>query len=102
MLISVVPTASESKLNGAILRDANLWHSYLIDAQLRNADLTRANLSLTNLEGADFKNANLSNADLNHANLRGAENLTVEQVQAANNWDKAYYDPEFCKQVGLF
>ena len=55
-----------------------------------------------NLEGADFKHANLNNADLSHANLRNAKNLTVEQVKAANNWDKAAYDPEFLIELGLF
>lgn len=91
----------KSQLIGTNLEDTNLWRSNLSNAHLHNADFSRANLSLTDLTNADFKNTILNNADLAHANLRYAQNLTVEQVQAANNWDTAYYDPEFCKRLGL-
>ncbi len=29
------------------------------------------------------------------------QGLTPEQVKEANNWEKADYDPEFRKQLGL-
>ncbi len=29
------------------------------------------------------------------------QGLTPEQVKEANNWEKAYYDPELAKQLGL-
>lgn len=91
----------ESKLIDSIAVGANLWKSDLSHAHLNNANLKRANLSLANLQGADLKNANLNNADLYHTNLKSAKNLTVEQVQAANNWDRAYYDSEFRQKLGL-
>ena len=91
----------KAKLISTIFKEANLWKSNLSHASLQKADFTLANLSLANLEGADFKHANLNNADLSHANLRNAINLTVEQVKAANNWDKAYYNPEFKRELGL-
>lgn len=92
----------DSQLKSTIFVDAILWKSDLSGASLQKADFTRANLSLANLQGADFKHANLNNADLSHANLRNAQNLTTEQVKAANNWDKAVYDPEFLIELGLF
>ncbi len=78
-------------LSGANLRFVDLSHADLKDVNLSNADLKFANL----------KDVNLSNADLRGADLRGAENLTREQVKSAKNWDKAIYDEEFRKQLGL-
>ena len=88
------------------LTNASEPHSNLNSTHLWNADLSRANLSRADLKDTDFRNANLSNADLSHAdlsnaNFRGAENLTPEQIKAANNWERADYDPEFRKQLGL-
>ncbi|MEO0936071.1 MAG: pentapeptide repeat-containing protein, partial [Cyanobacteria bacterium J06641_2] len=65
------------------------------------ACLKSAPSRLARLRLARVKSANLNNADLSHANLRNAINLTVEQVKAANNWDKAEYDPEFKQELGL-
>lgn len=66
-------------------------------ANLINADLQDANLEGANLEGATFDNG----TNLQGAIFRDAKNLTVEQVKVAKNWEKAYYDPDFRKQLGL-
>lgn len=44
---------------------------------------------------------NLYGANLYGANLYGARYLTVEQVQKANNWEKAIYDEKRKKKLGL-
>lgn len=64
------------------LREADLKHANLSNADLREADLRFANLQGANLRGADLSHANLwganmrfanlSHAFLNNANLRGA------------------------------
>ncbi|RUR74452.1 pentapeptide repeat-containing protein [Chlorogloeopsis fritschii PCC 9212] len=88
-------------LNGVQLEIANLT-----DAKLQGAQLEGANLSDALLEGADLKNAylihaNLTRANLKNADLRGTKDLSVEQIQAANNWTQAKYDHYFCIQLGL-
>jgi uncharacterized protein YjbI with pentapeptide repeats len=67
------------------------WHDKLISAKLRNL----------NLSGVNLKSANLSGANLEDANLEDARNIEPAQVKAAQNWEKAYYSPEFRQQVGL-
>ncbi|MBW4570682.1 MAG: pentapeptide repeat-containing protein [Tolypothrix carrinoi HA7290-LM1] len=64
-------------------------------------NLSGADFSLLDLRGVDFKAVNLSNADLSSANLSGAKNLTPEQVKSAKNWEKAIYNYEFLKPLGL-
>ncbi|WP_339381150.1 pentapeptide repeat-containing protein [Brasilonema sp. UFV-L1] len=88
-------------LNGVELEIANLT-----DAKLQGAQLEGADLSDSTLEGADLKNAYLIHADLTRANLknadlRGAQDLSVEQIKAANNWTQAKYDRYFCIELGL-
>lgn len=100
----------------AILIDATLTHANLSSADLSNADLTSANLSHANLvfaalSGADLTGANLSNADLMLANLSrtdltdadfyGAKRILLQQIKQARNWQKAEYDLEIRKQLGL-
>ncbi|PLZ94942.1 hypothetical protein CEN50_23935 [Fischerella thermalis CCMEE 5268] len=88
-------------LNGVQLEIANLT-----DAKLQGAQLEGADLSDTKLEGADLKNAylidaNFTRANLKNADLRGTQDLSVEQIQAANNWTQAKYDRYFRIQLGL-
>lgn len=107
---------SEANLSGATLIVADLSRSCLIAADLTRtnfsgADLTRATLSgadltLANLSGADLIETDLTLADLSKANLvganfRGAKGLNSGQVKAAKNWEDAYYDENFCQQLGL-
>jgi hypothetical protein len=35
------------------------------------------------------------------ADLSNITNLTLEKLKKAKNWDKAKYDPESCKWLGL-
>jgi uncharacterized protein YjbI with pentapeptide repeats len=88
-------------LNGVQLEVANLTGAKLESAQLEGADLSHAKL-----EGADLKNTylihtNFTRADLKNADLRGAQDLSVEQIQAATNWTEAKYDRYLCIQLGL-
>lgn len=93
-------------LEGADLRGVNLTNAHLEGADLQGANFQGANLTNASLwradfQGADLQGANLTNADLQGADLVGAENLTPTQIKAAKNWDKAKYNPEFRKQLGL-
>jgi BTB/POZ domain-containing protein KCTD9 len=110
------------KFHSANLENANLHNAYLKDAQFYHAKLQNAYLKDANLQDADFgsaqlKNANFGDADLTNANFQNAniekvnfqnadrqsgnKSLTISQVKAAKNWEKASYSPEFRKQLGL-
>jgi hypothetical protein len=96
----------EANLENAILVGANLEGAYLEKANLGGANLKGANLVGAYLEnailvGANLEGAYLEKADLVGANLKGAKNLTIEQVKNANNWEKAHYNVDFRKQLGL-
>ena len=106
----------DANLSGASFRGGNLIGSYLIDANLSSADFRDANLSGADLSRANLSNAYLSSANLNGANLNGAnlngakfehhiygtaKNITPEQIKQADNWEKAVYNPEFRKRLGL-
>ena len=117
----------EAKLIGAKLaltnlKDADFAGADLSGANLEQADLTNTNLTLANLSGANLKNArlaqarligaNLAKAELTGANFLGADleeanlreepkNLTLEQIKAAKNWEKAYYSNSFTQKLGL-
>ncbi|BAZ10788.1 pentapeptide repeat-containing protein [Calothrix sp. NIES-4071] len=116
---------SNATLHHANLSDANLSNANLSNANLSNANLNHAKLTYTDLRSANlheascyevnFSGATLCSATLNHARLKGAncnrtdfskadltsanfinaQNLTVQQVRVANNWDKVEYNPEF-------
>jgi hypothetical protein len=59
--------------------------------KLNNAILNNANLS-----GID-----LTNADLTYSDFRGAKNLDFKAVKRAFYWEKAFYDDETVKALGL-
>lgn len=108
-------------LTKASLAKALLWDANLERANLDSADLERAtldgsnfqesNLQRANLRGvtarnANFQGANLFDAVFSHANVQGvnfqnAEYVNIKQVKAAQNWEKAIYDDDFCKELGL-
>src|SRR5918995_1057518 len=106
---SLQPDLSLADLSGAVLRKANLSGAVLRGANLSGAALGLADLSLANLSGAglsgavllgtdlsravlrganlfaaNISSANLPRADLSGANLSGAQDLTQEQLEAAN------------------
>ncbi len=102
----------DADLGDALLCGANLAFAYLNDTNLSNANLSFATLSNTNFSGANLSNAKLINTiwdddtNLERANIGGADfrkvlNLTPEKVKTAKNWEKACYDPDFHKQLGL-
>jgi uncharacterized protein YjbI with pentapeptide repeats len=95
-----------SKLSEANLRAADLLNTNLRAADLSFADLSGARLFGADLFGAGFFGADLRFADLRYADLTGADlsrakYLTVEQVKSAYNWEKAFYDDDFRKKLGL-
>ena len=59
-------------------------------ANLSGLDLCGANLTMARLGGANLKVTALGRADLTRAMLGGAENLTADQIQSAENWRVAY------------
>ena len=85
----------------AQFQDANLSKVDLSNADLKKADFSRAKLNGANFSNADMQNVNLQNTDLLQADFRGVQNLTIEQVKSAKNWDKALYDEDFAKKLGL-
>ncbi len=101
---------SRTNLSNANLSRADLNGANLSRTNLSNANLSRVDLNGANLSNANFSNANLSSATVkctvdnnkfNCTNFQGAENLTPQQVKAAENWEQACYDLEFRKQLGL-
>lgn len=88
---------------GTILRHAVLSDAQLNDADLSEADLTDAILRAANLSGADLRRANLKFANFTSYELAGMEVghtvVTLGQVHAAKNWQKAYYDPDVLKEL---
>jgi uncharacterized protein YjbI with pentapeptide repeats len=90
-----------ANLEGANLAMSNLRAANLIEANLSRANLEKINLEGTNLEGSDLLGANLLGANLEGAYIVRAKNISVEQIIQAQNWKKAFYDPNFQKQLGL-
>jgi len=80
-----------SDLSGADLKGAQLVKTYMPRVQLKDADLSQANLSEAYIDGSD----------LSGANLQGAKNLNPDQIKRAKNWEKAKYDADFHKKLGL-
>ncbi len=72
----------------------------------------KAELRMANLQKADLFDANLQEANLSRANLWGANlgtdltfgivrDLTAPQVKKAKNWELAFYEKDFLKELGL-
>jgi BTB/POZ domain-containing protein KCTD9 len=85
----------------ADLRDTDLSNTYFFKAELTDANLSRANLSGANLDGANLGGADLSGANLREAKFSGARDCSLQQVQSAENWETATYDPEFRNKLGI-
>jgi hypothetical protein len=81
-----------ANLKGADLRGANLEDANLLGADLQGANLKGANLRRAKLRAVNLRDTNLMGANLQDADLRIAENLTIEQLQCAQNWEFAIYD----------
>jgi BTB/POZ domain-containing protein KCTD9 len=86
-------------LNNARFCSANLERATLAQASLREAYFISANLSNADLKSADLFNADFREANLTNADLRGVKGLTVEQIQASQNWQYAIYDEDFQKKL---
>lgn len=121
----------QADLSGANLQGANFVKTYMTKANLLKAELLQTNLSEANIDGADLSGANLQGAklvktfmpgsnlqdadlsqanlleanidraDLSGANFKEAKNLNPDQVKRAKNWEKAKYDEDFSKKLGL-
>jgi len=97
---------SKADLSKADLLESNLQEAKLSGANFQGASLVKthmlqAHLQETNLSQADLSEANMDGADLSGANFQGAKNLNPDQVKRAKNWEKAKYDEEFSKKLGL-
>ena len=78
----------------------------LRDADFEGANLERANLKGANLKGANLGQANLGEANLEQANLEqamlgGNKDSIIDQIKAAQNWEKAHYSPDLRQLLGL-
>jgi uncharacterized protein YjbI with pentapeptide repeats len=83
-----------AKLSNASLGNTNLSGAILIGANLRGATMSKSNLTKADLSGADLAGANLADANLNKTDLRKVKNLSIKQIEQAQNWRLAIYDPE--------
>ncbi len=112
---------SRSNLRGANLEGATLAKAILAGAILSNSIMERTDLRGATLSGAKFDGADCSNADFTSAILTGAEmrgvnlkmanvtdadfsgtkQLTLDQIKSAQNWEKAKYDNEIAKSLGI-
>jgi hypothetical protein len=93
-------------LSGADLHGADLHGAKLPGATLNSVDLRDANFAQANLKGADLRGADLGHAnafmtDLSYINLQGVRNLNLEGVRYTRNWEKAFYDDETLRGLGL-
>jgi uncharacterized protein YjbI with pentapeptide repeats len=113
---------SGANLGGAHLDGANLIKVNLNGANLTSTDFTSTmvfgDLSNTNLRGTDLRGVNLNGVNLNGAKLGDADldganlsktylgegdelNKNLAQIKLAKNWQKAKYNPEIRKKLGL-
>jgi uncharacterized protein YjbI with pentapeptide repeats len=97
---------SDTDLRGADLSDANLScldlrGGYLAGAHLSDADLSDADLSGVDLHYADLSGVYLVGAHVTYTDFRMAKNLNLETVKSALHWEKAFYDDETLKALGL-
>ena len=89
------------------LRDANLYRANLTGAilnrsNLAGADLYKANFEKSSLRFANLQdNTNLRNTNLEGADLSKASFASVNQLQRADNWQKAVITPNWENQTRL-
>ena len=91
----------QANLSNAELGCTKLSKAILAGANLMGAKLGCADLSYSALEEADFSDAYFVAADILYTSFYNAKNLTPTQVQKAINWEKAYYDLNLLKQLGI-
>ncbi|QHG21079.1 pentapeptide repeat-containing protein [Nostoc sp. ATCC 53789] len=111
---------SSAILQSALLDNANLYNADLTYSCLRDIHLNGTNLKNADLTGADMRGAHfaleyfneneqlikvekviLDGANLDGADLREAKLLTIDIVKSAHNWEKAHYDSDIRKKLGL-
>ena len=86
----------------ADLRVANLFDANLQEANLIGANFREANLRVANLQEADLLDVNLQGANLGTDLTFGiVRDLTAPQVKKAKNWELAFYEKDFLKELGL-
>jgi BTB/POZ domain-containing protein KCTD9 len=93
---------NNANLTNARLTGATLTYTDFIETNLQDVDFIGANLLGTNfiranLDRAYFGDVNLSQCQFQDASLKqtkffGVENLTLEQIQVALNWEEAIFD----------
>lgn len=91
----------DANLNGATLDDATLTRASFTHANLIQAQFSHGQLMYANFAGANLAGANLIRANLSGANFKRAENISIDQIKSANNWEKAEYDEDFRTKLGL-
>jgi uncharacterized protein YjbI with pentapeptide repeats len=91
----------QANLSNAELGSTKLSKAILAGANLMGAKLGCADLSYSALEEADFSDTYFQSADILYTSFYNAKNLTPTQVKEAINWEKANYDPNLLKQLGI-
>lgn len=87
-------------LDGSNFQRSNLQRASLRGVTARNANFQGANLSNADFQGANLFDAVFSNANIQGTNFQNAEYVNVDQIKAAQHWEKATYDEKFCKELG--
>ncbi len=85
-----------ANLQGADLRGADLHEAFLLDANLQGAFLNGANM-----RGAMLDHTDLQGADLRGADPRGVQEVTIDQITSAKNWEQAICDDAPRAQLSL-
>jgi hypothetical protein len=92
-------------LSNARLVNAKTWYEEEIDFNFFEVEVVDDELGPPYQREifytTDFSGAKLTNANLVSTNLKAAENLTVEQLKEAKNWDEAIYNTKLFKKLGL-
>lgn len=79
----------DAKLTGTNFAGSDLTGATFRKAKAQNASFSNAELSGSNFFEADLTNTNFSGANIANADFKSASGLTVQQVKAARNFNKA-------------
>jgi hypothetical protein len=90
-----------TNFRGTVLYNATIVVADLRETDLQGAYFNGARLGSTNLGSARLLDTNFDGADIYNVNFIDADYIAPEQIKQAKQWQKAYYDPDFSKQLGL-
>lgn len=88
-----------ARMDGVIIFNSTLPHSWLQAVSLKNASFINSNLFRSKLRGSDCEGARFDNSYLAKVDLREARGLTLEQLSKAFTLAGAELDPNLYRAV---